>query len=174
MPSLRDKTHDGWLCTGCVPLLYNSSCSTSSQLGSSWQGNRHGTEKAGVKARPSRTKSHLPGHSPPASQRAALLDQPSKIQLHCCQTADLRPPLSHFTKRMERTQSLDAVARCRRIPACRKTELARPRHVIFCDMVTPGDDKSELLMPSYRLSETRKIPESDFGWTKSSQKCLSC
>jgi hypothetical protein len=31
------------------------------QLGSSCQGNRYGTEKAGGTARPSRTKSHLPG-----------------------------------------------------------------------------------------------------------------
>jgi hypothetical protein len=42
--------------------------SNSSQLRSSGQGNRYGTEKAGGTASPSRTKSHLPGHSPPASQ----------------------------------------------------------------------------------------------------------
>jgi hypothetical protein len=35
-------------------------------MGSSYQGNRQGTEKAGGTARPSHTKSHLPGHSPPA------------------------------------------------------------------------------------------------------------
>ncbi len=42
----------------------------SSQLGSSCQGDRYGTDKAGRvrPLRPSRTKSHLPGHSPPASQ----------------------------------------------------------------------------------------------------------
>ncbi len=38
------------------------------QLGSPCQGNRYGTEKAGGTARPSHAKSHLPGHSPPASQ----------------------------------------------------------------------------------------------------------
>jgi hypothetical protein len=35
--------------------------SNSSQLDSSFQGNQDGTEKAGGTARPSRTKSHLPG-----------------------------------------------------------------------------------------------------------------
>ncbi len=53
----------------CVP--YNVTAagdSISTQLGSSCQGNRYGTEKAGGTARPSRTKSHLLGHSPPASQ----------------------------------------------------------------------------------------------------------
>ncbi len=53
-------------------LLYNGSLnSVSSQLGSSCQGHRYGTEKSGSTARPSRpsrTKSHLPGNSPPASQ----------------------------------------------------------------------------------------------------------
>jgi hypothetical protein len=38
------------------------------QLGSSCQGNRYGTEKAGGITRSPRTKSHLPGDSPPASQ----------------------------------------------------------------------------------------------------------
>jgi hypothetical protein len=42
--------------------------SISSQLGSCCQGNRYGTEKAGGTARPSRKKTHLPVHSPPASQ----------------------------------------------------------------------------------------------------------
>jgi hypothetical protein len=54
---------------GCVHLLYNSSWKLI-QL-AAWQllsGNRYGTEKAGGPARPSRTKSHAPGHSPPASQ----------------------------------------------------------------------------------------------------------
>ena len=37
------------------------------------------------------------------------------------------------------------------ILACRKPELARPRHVIFCDLVTPEDDKPELLKPSYKI-----------------------
>ncbi len=49
--------------------------SISSQLGSSCQGNRYGTEKAGGMAHPSRTKSHLPGHSPPASQAGRRVGQ---------------------------------------------------------------------------------------------------
>ncbi len=40
----------------------------SSQLGSPYQGDRYGTEKAGGTAYPSRTKSHLLGHSLLASQ----------------------------------------------------------------------------------------------------------
>ncbi len=39
-----------------------------SQLGSTRQGNRYGTKTAGGTARPSRTKSHLPGHSPSDGQ----------------------------------------------------------------------------------------------------------
>jgi hypothetical protein len=42
--------------------------SISSQQGSSYPGNRYVTDKAGVTARPSYTKSHLPDHSPPANQ----------------------------------------------------------------------------------------------------------
>jgi hypothetical protein len=41
--------------------------SISSQLGSSFQGKWYSMEKAGGTARPSRSKSHLAGHSPPAS-----------------------------------------------------------------------------------------------------------
>ncbi len=36
---------------------------------------------------------------------------------------------------------------------CRKPELARPRHLIFCDLVTPEDDMPELLKPSYRIGK---------------------
>ncbi len=43
-----------------------NSCST--QLGTSCQSNRYGTENEDGTARPSRTKSHLLGHSPPAIQ----------------------------------------------------------------------------------------------------------
>jgi hypothetical protein len=62
----------------CVTQLMRYDCdiyystgdgnSISSQLSSSCQGNRYDMEKTGGTARPSRTKSHLPGHSPPASQ----------------------------------------------------------------------------------------------------------
>jgi hypothetical protein len=38
--------------------------------------------KAGGTARPSRTKSHLPSHSPPASQAGAVLGQPSSLPPH--------------------------------------------------------------------------------------------
>jgi hypothetical protein len=67
MPSLRDVARDRWL---FVYIFYIKAAghSISLQLGSSCQGNRYGTQKAGDTARPSRTKSHLPGHSPPASQ----------------------------------------------------------------------------------------------------------
>jgi hypothetical protein len=61
MPSLRDVAHDGVLCTFSKASAAGNS--VSSQLGSSCQGNQDGTEKA----RPSRTKSHLPDHSSPAS-----------------------------------------------------------------------------------------------------------
>jgi hypothetical protein len=64
MPSLREVTYDGWLCTCTVTAAGNS---ISSQLGSSCKGNRYSTVKAGGTVRPSRT-SHLPGHSPLASQ----------------------------------------------------------------------------------------------------------
>jgi hypothetical protein len=49
--------------------------STSSQLGSSCQGNRYGKEKA-------RTKSHLSVHSPPASQADRRVCQPSSLRPH--------------------------------------------------------------------------------------------
>ncbi len=53
MPSLHDVAHD----------------TISSQLCRSCQGNRYSTQKAACgKARPSRTISYPPGHSPPASQ----------------------------------------------------------------------------------------------------------
>jgi hypothetical protein len=65
MLSLRDVGHDGWLSA----FLFNRSWNFHQFVaGRSWQGNRYGTEKADSTARPSRTKSHLPGHSPPASQ----------------------------------------------------------------------------------------------------------
>ncbi len=61
----------------CVHLLYNYI------YNSSWKffqlaarqllGNSYGTGKAGGTAHPSLTKSHLPGHSPPASQAAVVL-----------------------------------------------------------------------------------------------------
>jgi hypothetical protein len=54
---------------GRVP--YNATAAgdyISTQLDSSCQGKRYGTEKAGGTARPSRTKSHLLGHFPLASQ----------------------------------------------------------------------------------------------------------
>jgi hypothetical protein len=64
MPSLRDVTHEGWLCTFNVKQ----------QLGipsvRSWAAPVRATvwKKAGGMARLSRTKSLLPGHSPRASQ----------------------------------------------------------------------------------------------------------
>jgi hypothetical protein len=64
--SLPDVAHDGWLCT--LTSSWNFSRLAAGLLGSFCQGNRYGTDKAGGTARPSRTKSHLPGHSPSASQ----------------------------------------------------------------------------------------------------------
>jgi hypothetical protein len=62
MPSLRDVAHDRWLCSKMyIYYITAAGNSISSQLGSSCQGNRYGTEKTG-------TKSHLPVHSSPASQ----------------------------------------------------------------------------------------------------------
>ncbi len=60
---------------GCVHLLCITAAgnSISSQLGSSCQGCRYGVEKESGNARPSRTESHLPGHSPPASQADRLV-----------------------------------------------------------------------------------------------------
>jgi hypothetical protein len=67
MTSLRDIAHDGWL---YMYIYYTTAAgnSISSHLGSSCQGNWYSTEKAGGTDRPSRTKSNLPGHSPPANQ----------------------------------------------------------------------------------------------------------
>ncbi len=53
---------------GCVHLLCNSSRKLHQQAGGSCQGSWYGKEKAGGTARPSLTKSHLLGYSPPASQ----------------------------------------------------------------------------------------------------------
>ncbi len=63
IPSLRDVAHDGWLCYFLCTFQYNrlsaAGNSISSQLDSSCQGNRYGSENVGVTARPSHTKSHL-------------------------------------------------------------------------------------------------------------------
>jgi hypothetical protein len=66
MPSLRHVAHDGGLCA--FTILQQLEIPSSVQLGSSCQGNRYSTEKPGGTARRSRTKSHLPAPSPPASQ----------------------------------------------------------------------------------------------------------
>jgi hypothetical protein len=69
MPSLRDVTHDGWLCTFSIQqqLEIPSARSWAAPV-STVKATAYGIVKAGGTARPSRTKSHLPGHSPPASQ----------------------------------------------------------------------------------------------------------
>ncbi len=68
MPSLRDVAHDGWWLRTFTTYVTAAGNSFSSQLDSSYQDNRYSMEKAGCAACPSRTKSHLPCHSPPASQ----------------------------------------------------------------------------------------------------------
>jgi hypothetical protein len=82
MPSFRDISHDGWLCTmkkGTFTVLYNSSWNfINSQLGSCCQGKRYGTEKAGYTTRPP-SKKNTPAGSLSSSQPglAAVLGQPS-------------------------------------------------------------------------------------------------
>jgi hypothetical protein len=66
LPFLADWS----VCVGGNVFITAAGNSISSQLDSSCQGNRYGTEKTGDTARPSRTKSYLPGHSPPPSLAA--------------------------------------------------------------------------------------------------------
>ncbi len=91
------QSEGGWLCAPHLHqpwLMYarkrplplcvysweeSSAIVCSSQFCSSCRSNRYSTEMAGGTARPSRIKSHLPGHSPPASQagrRVGLALQP--------------------------------------------------------------------------------------------------
>jgi hypothetical protein len=78
LPSNRDVAHDGWLSTLTIKQL-------EILLARIWAApvrGRYGTETAGGTARPSCTKTHMPGHSPPASsKRAGVLDQPSALCL---------------------------------------------------------------------------------------------
>ncbi len=76
MPCLPIVTYSSWRMVEYIDYKAAGN-SISSQLGSSCQGNRYGTEKASGMDRPSCTKTHMPGHSPPASKRAGVLDQPS-------------------------------------------------------------------------------------------------
>jgi hypothetical protein len=66
IPSLRD-VHSSWRKVVYIYYITAAGNSISSQLGSFCQGNQYGMEKAGGMAHPSKTKSHLPGLSPPAS-----------------------------------------------------------------------------------------------------------
>jgi hypothetical protein len=59
MPSLRDVAHYEWLCT----FTAAAGNSISSQLGSSYQGNRYNTEKAAVQP-----VHEVQNHSLPGSQ----------------------------------------------------------------------------------------------------------
>ncbi len=63
-----DQSTDHMLLKMVVYYIRAAGNSVSSQLDSSCRGNRYGKEKAGGTARSSRTKSHMPGHSPSASQ----------------------------------------------------------------------------------------------------------
>ncbi len=83
--STRVPGHDDFLLwrssSRIVVYIYHITAagnSTNSQLGSSCQGNRY-IVKAGGAARPSRTKSHLLGHT---ARRAAVLGQPSSLRPH--------------------------------------------------------------------------------------------
>ncbi len=94
MPSLRDVAHTVWLCTFPIQqrldipsarswaapasnlLLQQfirentvpNTIQITSFISASNQGNRYGTEKAGGAARPSRSKTHLPGNSSPVGK----------------------------------------------------------------------------------------------------------
>jgi hypothetical protein len=86
---------------GCVHLLNNRSWnSITSQLCSFCQGNRYGMEKAGGMACLSHTKSHLPAHSPPASQAGlrAHLCRPLNFEVNRSVFADFlcRPAFPVF------------------------------------------------------------------------------
>jgi hypothetical protein len=74
---------------GCVHLQYNSSLKFHqfAVMGSSCQGNWYGMENAGGAARPSRTKSHIPGHSLPA-----VFGQHSSLRPHWLKMHVLCPP----------------------------------------------------------------------------------
>ncbi len=60
--------HSLWRMVVYIYYITAAVNSISSQLGSWRLGDLYGAEKAGGMARPSRTKSHPPDHSPPASQ----------------------------------------------------------------------------------------------------------
>jgi hypothetical protein len=60
--------------------------SVSTQLVSSCQGNRYSLKKAGGTARPLFTKSHLLGHSPPASQAGRRVGPALKPSVSLLQT----------------------------------------------------------------------------------------
>jgi hypothetical protein len=66
MPSLLDVAHDGLFCT------FTISQQLSNPSARSWAAPVRATgtvrKRQAIQPRPSRTKSHLPGHSPPASQ----------------------------------------------------------------------------------------------------------
>ncbi len=68
MSSLRDVAHDGWLCTFTVHITAVGNSFSPQWWAAPGEGNRYGTEKAAGTARPSRTKRHMPGHSPLASK----------------------------------------------------------------------------------------------------------
>ncbi len=57
--------HSIWQMVMYIYYITAAVNSVSSQLGSSRLGDRYSAEKAGGAARPSRTKSHRPNHSPP-------------------------------------------------------------------------------------------------------------
>jgi hypothetical protein len=68
-----------------VHIYYISAAgnSISSQLGSSYQGNRYVWKRQAVRPIHHVQNHTLPGHSPPAARRAAMLGQPSRLQPFC-------------------------------------------------------------------------------------------
>ncbi len=91
---------------GCVHLLNNSSWKfhqlADGQLPSGQPLHVYGAEKAGSTARLSHTKSHLPGHSTPASQAGRRV----RPALYTLKVADLK---SIFTRHIALFNSIGTV-----------------------------------------------------------------
>jgi hypothetical protein len=80
MPSLLGVAQNGWLCTFTIWQQLEILSASSWAVGSSFIGNRYGTEKAGGADRPLRTKFHLPVHPlPPPHLPSEYIEMIDKI-----------------------------------------------------------------------------------------------
>ncbi len=88
-----------WRSLWWMDLLYDSSWKFHpfTAVGSSCQSNRYGIEKAGGTTRPSRTKSHIPGHSLPA-----VLGQHSSLRPHWFKNACFYAPQLNLCKPVQK------------------------------------------------------------------------